>query len=279
LRPNSPAANRRESNGCSWLLARRAILRASGSFCLALIEPPKHCVCRTPNASIQNLCASHRRANSAAVTGPILAPSRDRNQAVLSCVGPTTPTRAAQPCALTHTAVVALGGRQSKGRFFVGYAWLPRPTQTRASIGRNSVKKSNSGHEAWPRVSLRLTSTCTATDSSEETVPFSDGGNRPRPDPGCMPAPQRSPGLSSRPNALQPRYRLPCTPRRSPPQRLASTVDNHQVKAIAREQPAAHLLCEVVAWRDRRSPGHITSAHVAHISPTRLQCERKLGLS
>ena len=30
---------------------------------------------------------------------------------------PTTPTRAAQPYALTHTAVVDLEGRQSKGRF------------------------------------------------------------------------------------------------------------------------------------------------------------------
>jgi hypothetical protein len=34
-----------------------------GSFCLALIGPPWQCVCRTANASVQDLGASDHRAN------------------------------------------------------------------------------------------------------------------------------------------------------------------------------------------------------------------------
>ena len=43
------------SNDGSWLLACHAIPWASGGFCLTLIGPPRQGVCRTANASVQEL--------------------------------------------------------------------------------------------------------------------------------------------------------------------------------------------------------------------------------
>jgi hypothetical protein len=78
LRPNTQAANCCESNSSSSSLARHAMLCASGSPCLALIGQPRQCVCRTTHGSVQDLGASHRRANLAAIVCCILAPDRKR---------------------------------------------------------------------------------------------------------------------------------------------------------------------------------------------------------
>jgi hypothetical protein len=71
-------------------------------FCLRLIGLPGQCFCRTANASVQILGASHRRANLAAIIRSILAPDRNGNKRSLTasvddteaaCMSPPVPGR------------------------------------------------------------------------------------------------------------------------------------------------------------------------------------------
>src|SRR5271166_2300701 len=67
-----------------WLLVCDAILCALGSFCLALIGPPRQCVWRAANATVRYQIAHSRRASLAAIDCSMLAPNRDRIKRSLS---------------------------------------------------------------------------------------------------------------------------------------------------------------------------------------------------
>ena len=69
--------------GCSLLMEQ---IRAPGPFCLTPIGPPRQCVCRTANASVQNLGASYCRANLAAIVCSILTARNQIKQSLSASV-------------------------------------------------------------------------------------------------------------------------------------------------------------------------------------------------